>query len=204
MVNSVSRKIVVVEEADYGGGLYGRFRERLPEFVKETRGRMATCLFSKKDDINRSANERKLKDAQTLSSKRKGIHLRYQQGSRLHTKRPVAHACLQWKSNRTKKVLLQNPHNIFSLKYQGQVCNWNLHLKLLTNTETFCYTLLEQSLYRTEMQNFFQLLSRCLHGNCLCRHSLTSRVIWRDGPGHQDFVSLARSQSKCKNRRFTS
>lgn len=92
----------------------------------------------------------------------------------------------------------------FSLKYQGQVCNWNLHLKLLTNTETFCYTLLEQSLCRTEMQNFFQLLSRCLHGNCLCRHSLTSRVIWRDGPGHQDFVSLARSQSKCKNRRFTS
>lgn len=71
------RKIVVVEETDYGGDLYGRFRERLPEFVKETRGRMATCLFSKKDDINRSVNERKLKDAQTLSSKRKGIHLRY-------------------------------------------------------------------------------------------------------------------------------
>ena len=33
--------------------------------------------FLKKDDINRSANERKLKDAQTLSSKRKGIHLHY-------------------------------------------------------------------------------------------------------------------------------
>lgn len=108
------------------------------------------------------------------------------------------------KATEPKKSFLQNPHNIFSLKYQGQVCNWNLHLKLLTNTETFCYTLLEQSLYRTEMQNFFQLLSRCLHGNWLCRHSLTSRVIWRDGPGHQDFVSLARSQSKCKNRRFTS
>ena len=45
--------------------------------LSRTRGRMATCLFSKKDDINRSANERKLKDAQTLSSKRKGIHLRY-------------------------------------------------------------------------------------------------------------------------------
>ena len=102
------------------------------------------------------------------------------------------------KATEPKKSFLQNPHNIFSLKYQGQVCNWNLHLKLLTNTETFCYTLLEQSLYRTEMQNFFQLLSRCLHGNRLCRHSLTSRVIWRDGPGHQDFVSLARSQSKRK------